>query len=312
MRYLVCTALLALLAVTGCDRGTGASSASSGSAASAPLTITTTVIPDFTVPGVPGSTMPSYTATISATGGTGSYSWSIVAGALPAGLSIAPTGTPDTTITGTMTSPVTTSFTVQVTDSAAATATRAYTLVVTYAPTPPPGSTTPVYFGQPLAGRMLFICDMSAATAGQPLANLQTELTAALNSLTGSEQFDILVYNEAISGFVSALWGTPQQATTSNVTAAVNWVNGPSFTAAGGVDYACYTALQTSFTSYTSIDTAFLYTWSTPGDGSAILADYPNWATSDPNRQLTVICKGGSAQTFAQQLAALAGGTYVP
>lgn len=309
MRYLVCTALLALLAVTGCDRGTGASSASSGSAASAPLTITTTVIPDFTVPGVPGSTMPSYTATISATDGTGSYSWSIVAGALPAGLSIAPTGTPDTTITGTMTSPTTTSFTVQVTDSSFATATRAYTLVVTYAPTPPPA---PVYFGQPLAGRMLFICDMSAATAGQPLANLQTELTAALNSLTGSEQFDILVYNEAISGFVSALWGTPQQATTSNVTAAVNWVNGPSFTAAGGVDYACYKALQTSFTSYTSIDTAFLYTWSTPGDGSAILMDYPGWAASDPNRQLTVICKGGSAHTFAQQLAALAGGTYVP
>ena len=312
MRYLVCAALLALLAVTGCDRGTGASSVSSGTGTSAPLMITTTAIPGFTVPGASGSTMPSYAATISATGGSGGYSWSVVAGTLPQGLSIAPTGTPSTTITGTMTSPTTTSFTVQVTDSAFATATMAYTLVVNYAPAPPPSSSAPVYFGQTVAGTVLFICDMSGATAGQPLANLQTELTAALNGMTGSEEFDILVYNEAISGFVSALWGAPQPSTPANVTAAVNWVNGPSFTAAGGVDYACYKALQTSFANYTNIDTAFLYTWSTPGDGSAILADYPNWATSDPNRQLTVICKGGSAQTFAQQLSALAGGTYVP
>lgn len=309
MRYFACAALLALLTVFGCDNESGSKGSLGSSGSSTPLTITTTTIPGFTVPGIPGP-MPSYSANINATGGSGSYTWSIVSGTLPAGLTIAPSGTPDTTITGTMTSPATTTFTVQVTDSSSNIATQAFTLTVMYAPTPPPSP--PVYFGQPVTGRVLFICDMSSAMAGQGVATLQTELTAALSSMTSAQEFDIIVYNEAISGFVSMMWGTPLPATTGNVNTAIAWINGPAFTPAGGVDYACYLALQTSFSSYTTIDSAFLYTWGTPGDGSAILASYPGWAAYDPNRYLTTICKGGSAHSFAQQLAALAGGTYVP
>lgn len=309
MRYLACAALLALLTVFGCDNNSGSTGSSGSSGGSTPLAITTTTIPGFTVPGVPGP-MPSYNATISATGGSGNYTWSVASGSLPAGLTLTPTGTPDATISGTMSAPATTTFTVQVTDSSSATATQTFTLTVYYAPTPPPSP--PIYYGQPVSGRVLYICDMSAATAGQHVADLQTELTAALNSMTPSEEFDILVYNDAISGFVSMMWGTPLPATTRNVNAAIGWINGPDFTPAGGVDSSCYAALQTSFT-YSNIDNAYLYIWGTPGNGSAILADYPAWAASDPNRHLTVICKnGGSASTFAQQLAALAGGTYVP
>lgn len=309
MRYFACAALLALLTVFGCDNESGTSGSATGSSPT-PLSITTTTVPGFVIPGIPGP-MPAYNATVSATGGSGNYTWSIVAGTLPAGLVLAPTGTPDTTISGTMTAPATTSFTVQVTDSSSNTATMAYTLTVTAAPSPPPPP-TPLYFGQPVNGRVLFICDISAATAGQPIANLQTELSATIASMTPSEEFDIIVYNEAISGFVNTLWGAPLRATTANVNTAIAWINGPAFTPAGGVDYACYLALQTSFSSYTTIDSAFLYTWGTPGDGSAILASYPGWAANDPNRYLTTICKGGSAHKFAQQLAALAGGMYVP
>ena len=72
-----------------------------------------------------------YSAAITAAGGTGvGYTWSVSAGALPAGLTLAQAGTPTTTISGTPTANGTFEFTVSVTDSAANTGTRAFTLVV--------------------------------------------------------------------------------------------------------------------------------------------------------------------------------------
>ena len=74
----------------------------------------------------------AYSATIGATGGTAPYSWSVVSGALPAGLALSPTGL----IVGTPTSAGETSFTVQVSDatpSAAKTATAVVTLDVSTA-----------------------------------------------------------------------------------------------------------------------------------------------------------------------------------
>ena len=89
-----------------------------------PVTINTLTVPDA-IEGTP------YSATITAAGGTGAgYSWSISAGALPAGLALAQTGTPSTTISGTPTEDGTFDFTVRVTDSAGGTGTRAFTLVV--------------------------------------------------------------------------------------------------------------------------------------------------------------------------------------
>lgn len=59
-----------------------------------------------------------YNATISAVGGSSAgYSWSLTSGALPAGLTLAASGTPSTTITGTPTSFGVFNFTVRVTDS---------------------------------------------------------------------------------------------------------------------------------------------------------------------------------------------------
>jgi len=73
---------------------------------SLPLSVTTTSLPDGTV-GVP------YSQTLQATGGTGSYTWSITSGSLPGGLSL-------TSSTGLISGPPTTAgtsnFTVQVND----------------------------------------------------------------------------------------------------------------------------------------------------------------------------------------------------
>jgi len=105
-------------------RATDASAATATKALSvvvtAPLAISTATLPGASV----GT---AYSATLAATGGSSPYTWSLAAGALPAGLSLnASTGA----ITGTPTVGGTASFTARVTDSAARTVTRALTLAV--------------------------------------------------------------------------------------------------------------------------------------------------------------------------------------
>ena len=81
----------------------------------------------------------SYSATLAASGGTGSYTWSIVSGSLPPGLSLNPsTGA----ITGTPTTAGTSSFTVQVNDGMS-TATKVLSITRSYV-IPPPSTTPPL------------------------------------------------------------------------------------------------------------------------------------------------------------------------
>jgi len=71
----------------------------------APVFVTTSSLDD-------GSTSAAYSATLAASGGTTPYTWSIVTGSLPAGLTLG-----GDTISGTPTTAGTSTFTVQVTDS---------------------------------------------------------------------------------------------------------------------------------------------------------------------------------------------------
>ena len=80
-------------------------------ASSEQLAVATTTLPD-------GRVQTSYSAVLSATGGTSPYSWSIAAGQLPSGLGLASSGA----ISGTPTVAGTSSFAVEVTDSTGATA----------------------------------------------------------------------------------------------------------------------------------------------------------------------------------------------
>ena len=101
-------------------------------AVAAGLTITTApVLPN-------GAIGASYSQSLDAVGGAAPYSWSITRGALPGGLTLSPsTGM----IAGTTTVSGTFSFTVQVTDTASATATKQFTLVISasLSITNPPG-----------------------------------------------------------------------------------------------------------------------------------------------------------------------------
>ncbi len=84
-----------------------------------PLAVTTTSLPS-------GTQNTAYNTTLAATGGLSSYTWSISAGSLPAGLSLnASTGA----ITGTTTAPGTSSFTVQVKDANSSTASEVLSIV---------------------------------------------------------------------------------------------------------------------------------------------------------------------------------------
>jgi Putative Ig domain len=90
--------------------------------APAPLTITTSSLPNPRV-GLP------YSAPLAATGGTGSYTWSLVSGTLPDGLSLNPgeiRGMP--TSANSTTAPI--RFTVKVTDTVGGQATKALTIKV--------------------------------------------------------------------------------------------------------------------------------------------------------------------------------------
>jgi hypothetical protein len=80
------------------------------------LSITTNLPapPNITTSALPGGTVGQpYTQTVQATGGTGTLTWSLSGGAVPAMLSLSPAGV----ISGTPTNAGTTTFTVRVTDT---------------------------------------------------------------------------------------------------------------------------------------------------------------------------------------------------
>ena len=102
--------------LTGCGGG-------SSTTATTP-SISTTTVPDAT-------TGTAYTTSITASGGTAPYTWSLSSGTLPAGLALGSSTTASVTIAGTPTSAQQgAAFTVQVKDSAAKTATKALTMNV--------------------------------------------------------------------------------------------------------------------------------------------------------------------------------------
>jgi hypothetical protein len=105
---------------------------SSGAAASKPFTLAvaapTLIITTASLSN--GTVGAAYSQTLTASGGTGGYTWSISSGTLPAGLNLSAAGT----ISGTPTAPGTASLTVQVTDSSGTAASKPFTLTIAAPP----------------------------------------------------------------------------------------------------------------------------------------------------------------------------------
>lgn len=120
-------------------------------------------IPPVTIAGSPlqgGTVGVAYTATLTASGGTPSYTWSVVSGALPAGLTLSAAGT----ISGTPTAAGQSTFTVQASDSTPTvkTATAQFSIAVL----PPPLIVSRTTFPQGTVG--VFYSTTMEAAGGTP------------------------------------------------------------------------------------------------------------------------------------------------
>src|SRR5215831_3581454 len=165
------------------------------------LTINPLTPPTITTPSpLPAGTVSqAFSQTLQASGGLGTLSWGVSAGALPANLTLSSTGT----ISGTPTNAGTSNFTVTVTDALSQSATKAFSLTIN--PPTPPTITTP----SPLPG----------GTVGQAYSQ-----TLMANGGTGTLSWMVsagaLPTNLTLSS-TGTISGTPTNAGTSNFTVKV-------------------------------------------------------------------------------------------
>jgi hypothetical protein len=150
------------------------------------LTITTTSLPAGAL-GVPYG--PTF---VNAAGATGTFTWTITSGSLPAGLTFLTTSTSSSAqISGTPTLLETSKFTVQVTDSAGNSVTQA--LSITINPPPP----------------------LSVATGSLPNGTVNTSYTATLHASSGTPPYSwsltggSLPFGLALNSQSGAISGTP-------------------------------------------------------------------------------------------------------
>lgn len=185
-------------------------------------------------------------------------------------------------------------------------------------PDPPPPEDPPTYYGEPVSGKFAFLLDASGSMGGSRIATVRAETTSVISDLTEDDEFDCVAYGTQFSSaqsYSKFMWGSLLPGSDGNKSAAISWVNGPSCNPGGGTPtYAC---LKKSCQIYPAdLTKMFLLTDGSPntsGSASQILADFPGWWNKFEDTTLIAICIGGygSAQTFMQQLAALAGGTYI-
>jgi hypothetical protein len=164
--------------------------------AASSLTVSPTSLP-------PATATSAYSATLSATGGSGTYTFAVSAGSLPSWLTLnASTGV----LSGTPTSTGTSSFTIKATDSTSSglTGTKVYTLTVNAA-----GSLT-----------------VSPATL--PVATANSVYSATLSATGGSGSYTFVVNSGslpsglALTGSTGVLSGTPTAAGTFSFTVTAN------------------------------------------------------------------------------------------
>jgi len=165
------------------------------------ITVSSTKTPmEVSVTGLPnGETGTSYHAILSATGGTSPYSWSMISGALPAGLTLASSGS----ITGTPTQAGNSAFTVQVSDSSSPVQTASKALSISIS----------------LAGGPLQISSVSLPS-GQVSSAYSTTLAAigGVSPYTWTVTSGSLPAGLVLNATTGVISGTPTTAATSTFT----------------------------------------------------------------------------------------------
>ncbi|MBU7315157.1 putative Ig domain-containing protein [Paenibacillus oleatilyticus] len=161
-----------------------------GVTATKELTIQVNPVLEVSTTSVPhGAVGAAYTASLAAAGGNGVYAWSIAAGTVPGGLTLAADGT----LSGTPASEGTFSFVVLVTDGNSMTASRALTLqihpqLVIHAPVLPEGTVGTAYLQQTLSasgGNGTYT--WSVASGSLPAGMMFDPATAALGGTPAAD-----------------------------------------------------------------------------------------------------------------------------
>ncbi len=182
------TAATSNFTITATD-GLGATGARAYSVTiNAAITVNPATLPNGTV-GI------AYSQTVSATGGTGSYTFSVSVGSLPAGLSLnAATGA----VTGTPTTAATSNFTITATDGLGATGARAYSVTINAAITVNPAT-------------------LPNGSVGSAYSQT-VQATGGNGSYTFSVSAGSLPAGLSLNAATGAITGTPTTAATSNFT----------------------------------------------------------------------------------------------
>ena len=165
----------------------------------------------------PGQVGVPYSQTLSATGGSGSYTWSISAGSLPPGLTLS-----GSTISGTPTATGTASFTVTVTDTSPTplTATQAFSIIVVSVLTITTTSLPPGQVGVPYSQAL-------AATGGTGPYTWSVTFGRLPNGLSLNPSTGVIsgTPTSSYGGFMTFLVtdsGSPAQTATAILTMTVN------------------------------------------------------------------------------------------
>jgi hypothetical protein len=186
------------------------------------LTITTTSLPNGTV-GQP------YSRPVQATGGTGTFTWTISAGTLPPNLNLDPASG---VISGTPTAAGTSSFTVRVQDTAGQSDTQGLSITINSTPPPPsppditttalPAGTVGVPYNQPVqvtggTGALIWSVVVGTLPAGLNL-NSTTGAISGTPTAPGTSSFTVLVQDASGLSDVQALSITINPPAPPNIT----------------------------------------------------------------------------------------------
>ncbi len=220
---------------------TVAVSDSAGHAATEQMSVTVAAALSITTSSLAGGTVGgAYAQSVTATGGTPPYTWSLHSGSLPGGLALSATGS----ITGTATAAGTFSFVLVVTDSTGVTAQKQFTITVTgglsittagtlpnaslnvsYSQTLGAAGGTPPYSWALTSGALPKGLALSAAGAisGTPAASGTFQFTVTVTDsaqLTASQQFTLVVSGGGLTITTATLPGGKAGTTYSETLAA--------------------------------------------------------------------------------------------
>lgn len=181
-------------------------------------------------------------------------------------------------------------------------------------PDPPPPEDPPTYYGEPVAGKFAFLLDASGSMSGSAVASMRAETGGVVTALTEDDEFDCVSFGgqfSASNGYCVFMWEALLPATEGNKSSAISWINGSATNPGGGTP--SFEALQRAIPVYPSdLDKFFFLTDGYPNSGAGpILSAFPGWWSHYSDCELVCVCIGGGGASFMQDLAALAGGTYI-